>query len=88
MVGFEGESWEREGGQKKQYWGYCSVSTSNFVVTAFVIIQTAYQNAKKKASVPDIQKVDRFSRGSMPPDPLLLYNAPKGHSATLTCKKA
>ena len=54
---------------------------SNFGVTAFVIMPTAYQNAKT-----DIQKV-QFRWGSMPPDPLLYY-APKGNSIPLKCKKA
>ena len=69
MVGFEGESWEGDGGQKKQYWGYCSVSTSNFVVTAFVIIQTAYQNAKKKLAFLTFRKLTDFLGEACPRTP-------------------
>ena len=49
--------------------GSPKISTSNFVVTAFVIIQTAYQNAKKKIAFLTFRTLTDFLGEACPRTP-------------------
>ena len=82
-----GKNMALKGGQKKKILGLKGVggwgqqkNPSNFTVKAFVIMQTAYQNAK--TSISDIQKFQIIQRKHAPGPP---YQ--KGNSIPLKCKK-